>query len=163
MLAARAPCSHFPLRLRQASNQLVSNRHRNHCSRAAGVSTRSPASRDVIRCHNRRLNLTTLLGSTVLAMGFGTSAVAGSSTSPTVETVSELRADSLHSPPPVHAVLHACRPEHDHCCRFCKIQIFLIPSRLALRSSSVMMRPLTPHSIPSHDLSHILMMVLLQL
>ncbi len=88
MLSARAPCSQVCLGIRQASRQLSNARHRHQCAALPkGGSSRSLAARHAVGQHNRRVTLTTLLGSTVLAMGFGTSAMAASATSPTVETV----------------------------------------------------------------------------
>ncbi len=88
MLSARAPCSQVCLGLRQASRQLSNARYRHQCAALPkGGPVRGPPARHVVGQHNRRVTLTTLLGSTVLAMGFGTSAMAASATSPTVETV----------------------------------------------------------------------------
>jgi len=88
MLSARAPCSQVCLGLRQASRQLSNARYRHQCAALPkGGSIRGPPARHVVGQHNRRVTLTTLLGSTVLAMGFGTSAMAASVTSPTVETI----------------------------------------------------------------------------
>jgi hypothetical protein len=88
MLSARAPCSQVCLGLRQASRQLSNARYRHQCAALPkGGSSRNLAARHAVGQHNRRVTLTTLLGSTVLAMGFGTSAMAASATSPTVETV----------------------------------------------------------------------------
>ncbi|KAA6429290.1 MAG: ubiquinone menaquinone biosynthesis methyltransferase [Trebouxia sp. A1-2] len=87
MLSARAPCSQVCGGLRQASRNFSNARYRHHCTALPKGSIRSAAARHVVGHHNRRVTLTTLLGSTVLAMGFGTSAMAASATSPTVETI----------------------------------------------------------------------------
>ncbi|KAL3163222.1 hypothetical protein ABBQ32_009624 [Trebouxia sp. C0010 RCD-2024] len=87
MLSARTSCSQVHLGFRLARDQISGTTSIHRCPLL-----RSPAHcrRSAVGCaagQTRRLTLTTLLGSTVLAMGFGTSAVAASATSPTVETI----------------------------------------------------------------------------
>lgn len=114
MLSARAPCSQVCLGWRLASRQITNTGHRHLCSalQKAGPS-RGPATRHVTGQHNRRLTLTALLGSTVLAMGFGTSAMAASATSPTVDTV---RGFNHRACCGLHACADACccATEHTH-------------------------------------------------
>ena len=104
---------------------------------------------------SRRATLTTLLGSTVLAMGFGTSAMAASASSTTVETVGNAGTDSVLKEPGTQ-MLHACifgiTGAGNVRCRFCKIPTFLNLSPLAQKTSNAMMRPQTHPFIPSHGL-----------
>lgn len=88
MLSARASCSQVCWGFRSGRRQLDNSRHRHHSSALqTGGHFRTAAAKHVVGQHNRRVTLTTLLGSTVLAMGFGTSAMAASTSSATVETI----------------------------------------------------------------------------
>lgn len=84
-LAARTPCTHVALR--SAGQRLGSVKHRHDSSSAAKCSTPLTSSKQISHSQYRRRTLTSLLGGTILAMGFSRSSVAASTASATVDTV----------------------------------------------------------------------------